>query len=110
MIIGGQRIYELFIPYAKRLYLTYVDVEFEADRYFPIFNTDSWEVIEKRVVKDRIDKHTKSDLTFLTLDRELPKTEVATYPLDIEKIKEKTAKGLFKAKEFINNSPTLMPI
>lgn len=110
VIIGGQRVYELFIPYAKRLYLTYADVDFEADRYFPIFNTDSWEVIEKRVVNDRIDKHTKCDLTFLTLDRELPKTEVATYPLDIEKFKEKTAKGLFKAKEFISNSPTLMPI
>ena len=38
MIIGGARIYKLFLPFADKLYLTEIDSEEKADVYFPDFN------------------------------------------------------------------------
>lgn len=40
MIIGGARIYKLFLPYATKLYLTEIDSEEKADVYFPEFNKE----------------------------------------------------------------------
>ncbi len=37
MIIGGKKIYELFLPYAERLYLTEIKANSRADVYFPKF-------------------------------------------------------------------------
>lgn len=37
-IIGGQQIYEQFLPYASRIYLTRIMHEFEADTFFPKIN------------------------------------------------------------------------
>lgn len=37
-IIGGTEIFELFLPYANRLYLTEIDYESDADSYFPKFD------------------------------------------------------------------------
>lgn len=37
-IIGGTEIFELFLPYANRLYLTEIDCERDADSYFPKFD------------------------------------------------------------------------
>ena len=42
-IIGGAKIYELFLPYAKKLYLTEIDATSKADVYFPIFNKELYE-------------------------------------------------------------------
>ncbi len=39
-IIGGGEIYRLFMPYARKLYITLVDITIEGDTYFPNFNTD----------------------------------------------------------------------
>ena len=42
-VIGGQKVYELFMPVADRLYLTEVDAQDnEADVYFPEFLNDNW--------------------------------------------------------------------
>lgn len=38
MICGGGFVYKQFLPIADRLYLTYIDNEFEGDIYFPEFN------------------------------------------------------------------------
>lgn len=40
MIIGGARVYRLFLPYATKLYLTEIDSEEKADVYFPEFNKE----------------------------------------------------------------------
>ncbi|MFP3029148.1 MAG: type 3 dihydrofolate reductase [Arsenophonus sp.] len=45
MIIGGGKIYELFLPIANRLYLTYIDVEVIGDTYFPAYQPDKWDSI-----------------------------------------------------------------
>jgi len=42
MIIGGSTIYEMLLPQANRLYLTYVDAEFEGDAWFPKFDESLW--------------------------------------------------------------------
>ena len=42
-IIGGQRVYEQFMPLADKLYITHIFDEFKADSHFPIPD-DSWEI------------------------------------------------------------------
>ena len=44
MIIGGQMIYQLFLPYADRIELTIIHQEYEGDTYFPVFEDDFIEV------------------------------------------------------------------
>jgi len=38
MIIGGQKIYELFLPYSHKLILTEIEKDFEGDAKFPEFS------------------------------------------------------------------------
>lgn len=42
MVIGGEQIYKLFLPFANRLYLTFIDAEFAGDAYFPDYNPSQW--------------------------------------------------------------------
>lgn len=43
-IIGGEQIYDLFLPYCERLYLTEINaVEPNADAYFPEFDRNNYE-------------------------------------------------------------------
>lgn len=42
-IIGGGKIYELFLPYCKTLYLTEINAEEKADVYFPNFDKELFE-------------------------------------------------------------------
>lgn len=47
-IIGGEMIYNIFLPYADRLYLTEIDCQKEADSYFPNFDLSLY---DKKVLK-----------------------------------------------------------
>ena len=47
MICGGAPIYEVFLPYATRLYLTQVHATFEGDVYFPEFDWNAWEEVKR---------------------------------------------------------------
>lgn len=38
MVIGGASVYEQFLPFATRIYLTAIDSEFECDTFFPDFD------------------------------------------------------------------------
>lgn len=44
MIIGGEKIYELFLPYANKLILTEIDKEFEGDAHFPLFDKKNYTI------------------------------------------------------------------
>lgn len=44
-VIGGGEIYNLFMPYADKLYLTEVYKDFEGDTKFPKVNLDEWTTI-----------------------------------------------------------------
>ncbi|MFP3014412.1 MAG: type 3 dihydrofolate reductase [Arsenophonus sp.] len=42
MIIGGGKIYELFLPISNRLYLTHINAKIIGDTYFPIYDINEW--------------------------------------------------------------------
>ena len=47
-VIGGESIYKLLLPSAKKLYITQLDVDFEGDTYFPEIDEKEWEIVEKQ--------------------------------------------------------------
>jgi len=48
MIIGGADIYSQTLPIADRIYLTEVDAELEADKFFPSIDQNLWEEISRK--------------------------------------------------------------
>lgn len=42
-IIGGAKIYEMFLPDSKKIYLTEIDASTEADVYFPEFDKTNYD-------------------------------------------------------------------
>ncbi|MEI6407759.1 MAG: dihydrofolate reductase [Bacteroidota bacterium] len=44
MVIGGADVYNQALPIANRIYITRVDIEPEADRYFPELDPDDWNI------------------------------------------------------------------
>jgi len=67
MIIGGSTIYQMFLPQVDRMYLTYVDAEFEGDAWFPAFDKTLWHETANR----KLDKDEKNayDCRFVTLEK-----------------------------------------
>ena len=49
MIVGGEKIYELALPKAHKLYISHIDYVGEADAYFPEYSQYNWrKIAEKR--------------------------------------------------------------
>jgi len=46
-IIGGGEVYSLLLPYAKKLYITKIQGDFEGDTYFPYYDINQWTLIEE---------------------------------------------------------------
>ena len=67
MVIGGSTIYEMLLPKADRLYITYVDGEFKGDAWFPDFDESQW--FEKEVVMRASDEKNLYDCRFVTLEK-----------------------------------------
>lgn len=42
MIAGGEQIFREFLPKASRMYLTFIDKDFEGDAHFPKYNQAEW--------------------------------------------------------------------
>ncbi|SFF61130.1 dihydrofolate reductase [Halobacillus alkaliphilus] len=66
-VIGGSVLFEKMYPYADRMYLTYIDAEFEGDTYFPPFNIEEWKLIDE--YKGKKDEKNPYDYYFRTYDR-----------------------------------------
>ncbi|URJ32818.1 dihydrofolate reductase [Candidatus Blochmannia vicinus] len=47
MIIGGGTIYNVFLPYAQRLYLTYINsiIDIDGDSWFPDYDIKEWKSV-----------------------------------------------------------------
>jgi len=45
MVIGGAQIYESFLPFANRIYLTTVHQQCSGDTYFPKVDWGQWEMV-----------------------------------------------------------------
>lgn len=59
-VIGGAKIYALALPYAKRLYITHVEGEYEGDTTFPEIDFSKFE---------KVDETIKPPLTFSIYER-----------------------------------------
>lgn len=46
MVIGGSSIYELVMPKVQRMYLSFIDGEFDGDAWFPAFDESEWNIID----------------------------------------------------------------
>ena len=44
-VVGGATIYKISLPYANRLYISFVKGTHEGDRYFPKINFDDYKLI-----------------------------------------------------------------
>lgn len=67
MIIGGSSIYELALPVADRLYMTYVDNSCEGDAWFPEFDLEQWTIVSSE--QHTADENNSSDYRFVTYER-----------------------------------------
>ena len=47
MVIGGAKIYELFLPLSRRIYLTLIHQVIEGDVYFPLVDWQKWEKVSE---------------------------------------------------------------
>jgi dihydrofolate reductase len=47
-IIGGGRVYQAALPFADKMYLTWVDASPKADVFFPEFNPEDWNIISRQ--------------------------------------------------------------
>lgn len=65
-VIGGQSIYEQFLPYCDKAYITKVDREFCADAFFPNLDTnDEWKIS----VEGEEQTYFDNTFTFITYER-----------------------------------------
>ena len=46
-VIGGAIIYNLLMPYCKKMYVTQLDKNFEGDTVFPKINEEDWEEVDR---------------------------------------------------------------
>ena len=46
-VIGGAMIYNLLLPYTKKMYVTEINQDFEGDAFFPKINLEDWKIIER---------------------------------------------------------------
>ncbi len=44
-VIGGASVYEQFLPYTDRLYITWVHKAFEGDVFLPVIDFKEWDII-----------------------------------------------------------------
>ncbi len=67
MVIGGQRIFEQFLPLTDTIALTVIHASPEGDTFFPELAGDEWKIIARE--PHTSDERNKSDYTFLTYER-----------------------------------------
>ena len=67
MVIGGSAIYEMLLPRADRMYITFVDAEFEGDAWFPEFDENQW--LERESTTLKADEKNRYSCRFVTLER-----------------------------------------
>lgn len=66
-IIGGGEIFKQMLPYADKMYITWIDESFEGDVYFPEFDESEWEMVSK--VKGEKNEENPYDYYFITYER-----------------------------------------
>lgn len=54
-IFGGEQIYNIFLPFVEKMYITKIHYEFKGDTFFPDVNFDEWNEVsvKKGVMNDK---------------------------------------------------------
>lgn len=54
-IFGGEYVYQMFMPYVQKMYITKIHHEFSGDTFFPEVNMDEWKEthVEKGIKNDK---------------------------------------------------------
>ena len=68
MVIGGSQIYKEFLPKANKMYLTFIDAEFEGDAYFLEYKIEEWK--ETSYEEHERDAENQYDYRFVVLERQ----------------------------------------
>lgn len=63
-VIGGANIYEQFLPFANKLYITLVYKDFDGDVFFPNIDESIWKISEKSGILH--DERSNLDYAFFT--------------------------------------------
>lgn len=66
-VIGGGEIYRQFLPLVQRIYMTEVDIEKDADVFFPAIDSLEWKVVEEE--PGVLDERNTIPHRFLILER-----------------------------------------
>lgn len=66
-IIGGEHVFEAFLPMIERLYLTIIHAKVEGDAYFPKLKMEEWQ--EKERVYHGADAENEYEYSFVVLER-----------------------------------------
>lgn len=66
-VIGGGNIFKQILPFADRMYITWIDQDFDGDTYFPEFSEVDWSLTSK--VKGEKNETNPYDYYFLQYDR-----------------------------------------
>ena len=66
-VIGGAEIFKLFLPYADRIYITYVHGRFKADTWFPEVDWSEWK--EERRWEGRLDEENPIPHTYYIYEK-----------------------------------------
>ncbi|QGH34734.1 dihydrofolate reductase [Gracilibacillus salitolerans] len=66
-VIGGEEIFKQVLDFADRIYMTYIDEEFEGDTFFPVFDGHKWPITKKE--KGKKDEKNRYDYYFIQYDR-----------------------------------------
>lgn len=67
MIIGGATLYEQFMPFAGRLYMTEVHTTLEGDTYFPHIDMNVWSEVSRE--DHAADERNQYDYSFVMYER-----------------------------------------
>jgi len=66
-VIGGTKLFNAFYPYADRMYVTYINEEFEGDTFFPEIEDVRWQCTS--IEKGIRDEKNPYDYSFIVYDR-----------------------------------------
>ncbi|WP_240374487.1 dihydrofolate reductase [Bacillus piscicola] len=68
-VIGGETLFEQFFPHAEKLYLTIIHDAFTGDTFFPKFDEEEWNVVDRK--EGPTDDKNKYPHTYYTLTRKM---------------------------------------
>lgn len=66
-VIGGAMIFNLLMPYVKKMYVTEINKDFEGDTFFPKINLGIWKEADR--IKGTQDNENKLEYDFVTYER-----------------------------------------